>query len=134
MRLGGLGGIGYRGGRLAWLTIVLLAALQLPGCAAFHAARAYQRGSAALESGDSARAIAELESAALWVPHASEIQNHLGIAYSMDGRREDALGAFRRAVELDCDNQAALRNLAEAEQLEASRLGNSRLGEAEPLR
>ena len=33
----------------------------------------------------------------------------------MEGREADALAAFRRAVELDCDNQAAARNLAEAE-------------------
>ena len=74
-----------------------------------------QRGSAALDRGDAAVATAELESAAALLPHASEIQNHLGIAYSMEGREADALAAFRRAVELDCDNQAAARNLAEAE-------------------
>ena len=56
-----------------------------------------------------------LEQAARLLPHASEVQNHLGIAYSMAGRDDDALAAFGRAVELDCSNRAALQNLAEAE-------------------
>ena len=104
--------------RLLGLAACLLVVVVMPGCATLRAANAYQRGSAALDRGDSVEAIAELERAADWLPHASEIQNHLGIAYSMGGRRDDALAAFRRAVELDCDNLAAQRNLAESVQHE----------------
>jgi cytochrome c-type biogenesis protein CcmH/NrfG len=43
----------------------------------------------------------------------------------MDGRPDAALAAFRRAVELDCDNQAAQSNLAEAEVLESLGRGSS---------
>jgi len=58
--------------------------------------------------------VAELESAAERVPHASEVHNHLGLAYASAGRHDEALAAWRRAVELDCDNEAAQRNLAAA--------------------
>ena len=81
------------------------------GCASFEGARFYQRGSEALERGDADQAIADLERAAELVPHASEIQNHLGLAYEVAGRHESATSAFRRAVELDCDNEAAQANL-----------------------
>jgi Flp pilus assembly protein TadD len=46
------------------------------------------------------------------MPTASEIQNHLGLAYWSDGREAAALRALERAVELDCDNEAARANLA----------------------
>ena len=117
---------------LIGLAIALLAVAQLPGCTAFRAARAYQRGSEALDRGDPLLAIAELESAAILRPEASEIQNHLGIAYTMDGRESAALSAFRRAVELDCDNQAALRNLADAEALAGRPLPVARPGDTQP--
>ena len=45
------------------------------------------------------------------VPEASEVQNHLGIAYQAAGRKNDALAAYERAVALDCDNAAAQHNL-----------------------
>ena len=97
---------------------VLLLAL-LGGCASeplatWQAARLYARGSAALEAGETDRAIRDLERAATLVPHASEVQNHLGAAYAADGRDADALAAFERAVDLDCDNAAAQRNLRAA--------------------
>ena len=97
------------------MAIALVAVVLLGGCAAFQAARLYNSGSDALERGDVERAVAELERAATLAPHASEIQNHLGLAYAASGREEDALRAFRRAVELDCDNRQALHNLAAAE-------------------
>ena len=50
-----------------------------------------------------------------WSPRASEVQNHLGLAYAEQGRHADALAAFRRAVEIDCGNEAAQRNLHAAE-------------------
>jgi len=52
-------------------------------------------------------------SGALW-PEASEVHNHLGLAYVRAGRDDHAEAAFRRAVELDCDNEAAEHNLRAA--------------------
>jgi len=77
---------------------------------AFRGARYYAKGSEALETGDPDRAIEELERAAELVPQASEIQNHLGLAYWAAGQPKRARHAFDRAVELDCDNRAARVN------------------------
>jgi Flp pilus assembly protein TadD len=93
---------------LAWL------ALAAAGCASFQAARLYERGSAALGRGDAQAAIADLERAADLAPQASEVQNHLGLAYAAAGRHADAAAAFHRAVDLDCGNAAAQENLAAA--------------------
>jgi Flp pilus assembly protein TadD len=106
--------------RIAFALALVALAVAQSGCASFRGARAYQRGSQALDRGDAPVAISEFERAATLVPHASEVQNHLGIAYSMEGRWDYALSAFRRAVELDCDNQAAQRNLTEAQAIVAS--------------
>ena len=100
---------------LATLLLFALASLASTGCATFRGARLYSSGTEALDRGDTARAIEDLERAAELVPHASEIQNHLGLAYAAEGREREALFAFRRAVALDCDNQAARRNLRAAE-------------------
>jgi Flp pilus assembly protein TadD len=98
--------------RRAVVVVVALLASGAPGgCAKFEAARLYDSGTAAIESGDSARAIADLERAATLAPDASEIQNHLGIAYQAAGRDSQAADAFERALELDCDNTAARTNL-----------------------
>lgn len=94
-----------------------LVVISAPGCASFTGARLYRSGSRALERGDARQAIADLERAAELVPHASEVQNHLGLAYASVGRQSEAIAAFRRAVQLDCDNAAARRNLAAAERL-----------------
>ncbi len=84
------------------------------GCATWEGDRLYRSGTLALDRGDTALAIADLERAAERVPQASEIQNHLGLAYQAAGREEAAVLAFERALELDCDNQAARENLAVA--------------------
>lgn len=86
------------------------------GCASFRGARLYQSGTAALDRGDTGLAVARLERAARLAPEASEVQNHLGLAYAAAGREADALAAFRRAVDLDCENGAALQNLRIAEE------------------
>ena len=78
---------------------------------ALRGARHYTAGTEALERNDDAKAVAELEQAAALVPHASEIQNHLGLAYWSDGRPQSARVAFAKAIELDCDNDAARANL-----------------------
>ena len=64
-----------------------------------------------LEGGEAAQAVALLEEAARRAPEASEVQNHLGLAYWKLGRTDDARLAFERALELDCDNLAAAHNL-----------------------
>jgi len=93
---------------------VALAALVLwaVGCASFEAARLYESGTAALDRGDAARAVSDLERAAALAPDASAVQNHLGIAYEEAGRAGDALRAYEQAVTLDCGNRAAQQNLA----------------------
>jgi Flp pilus assembly protein TadD len=103
--------IRVRGTAPLLLGIGLLAA----GCASLEGARLYARGSDALERGELGPAIADLERAATLVPEASEVHNHLGLAYARSGREGDALREFERAVELDCDNQAAQHNLAAAQ-------------------
>jgi Flp pilus assembly protein TadD len=102
-------------GRRGFAAVALAVVVCVGGCAAFQGARLYRRGSIALERGEVERAVADLERATTLVPHASEIQNHLGLAYAASGREGDALRAFRRAVELDCHNRQALHNLAVAE-------------------
>lgn len=93
-----------------------IAALALAcACASLEGARLYRDGTAALDRGDSASAVRMLERAAELVPQASEIQNHLGGAYAAEGRHHEALAAWRRAVALDCENEAARRNLLAAE-------------------
>lgn len=101
------------------LIAVAALALTLGGCATWEGARLYRSGTDALDRGDAEVAIADLEQAAELVPQASEVQNHLGLAYTAAGRHEDALLAFERAVALDCDNQAAQENLAVARLREA---------------
>jgi len=98
-----------------WVHLGIALALSLAGCASYQGARLYQSGTAALDRDEPERAIAELERAAELVPAASQVQNHLGLAYAAAGRDEDALLAFRRAVDLDCDNRAAAQNLHAAE-------------------
>lgn len=100
--------------------IVLVAALAccvalIAGCSAWQGAVLYGSGTGALDRGEVFRAVDDLERAAALVPQASEIQNHLGLAYTAAGRDDDALVAFQRAVDLDCENVAAQRNLSKAE-------------------
>ncbi len=100
-------------GRMLGLTLCV--ALVMPGCSSFRGARLYLSGTQALDRGEAVVAIAELERAAELLPDASEVQNHLGLAYQAAGRERDAELAFRRAVALDCTNAAAAENLRIAE-------------------
>ncbi len=93
------------------IAIGALCALLGAGCSAIEGARLYRDGTQALEHGDADQAVIALEQAAERVPEASEVQNHLGLAYLAQGRRADAQLAFERAVALDCSNRAALHNL-----------------------
>jgi Flp pilus assembly protein TadD len=93
----------------------LCAVILALGCSSFGAARLYQSGTRALDRGNSRQAVADLERAAELLPEASEVQNHLGLAYQAAGRERDAEFAFRRAVGLDCGNAAAVENLRIAE-------------------
>lgn len=92
----------------------LASAMAMAGCASYQAARLYARGTEALDRGEPERAIRDLERAAELAPRASPIQNHLGLAYRSAGRHEEAVAAFERALELDCDNHAAASNLRAA--------------------
>ncbi len=93
----------------------LFAGLLAAGCASVEGARLYRSGTRALERGDASRAVADLEAAAARVPHASELHNRLGVAYAAEGRREDAIREFRSALEIDCGNAVAARNLRRAQ-------------------
>ena len=93
-----------------WIATVVLI-VSVAGCGTWRGARLYQSGTAALERGQIEVALAELSEAARLVPEASEVHNHLGIAQLEAGRIELARESFERAVELDCDNQAASDNL-----------------------
>jgi Flp pilus assembly protein TadD len=103
----------------ALLAALLVSGLGLGACAPLRAARLYDSGTEALDRGDLARAVEDLERAAALVPRASEVQNHLGLAYAAAGREDEALAAFERAVALDCGNRAARENLAVARRREA---------------
>ncbi len=84
------------------------------GCAGVRGAQLYASGTEALDAGRHAHAVEDLEAAARLLPEASEVHNHLGLAYARVGRDAEALGAFERAVDLDCDNDAAQHNLQAA--------------------
>ena len=96
----------------ARIALVLALAASLAGCASWQAARLYQSGTAALDAGRTERALADLGAAAQLHPEGSEIHNHLGLAQLAAGDEQAAKRSFERAVELDCDNEAARRNLS----------------------
>ncbi len=104
------------------VTGVLLSGVLLLGCATLTGADLFQSGTAALDAGDGVRAVRDLEAAARHLPEASEIQNHLGLAYESIGDEAAALRAFQEAVALDCDNQPAQHNLALALRREERRV------------
>lgn len=101
------------------IAVSLLLGVSLTGCTGFRAARLYQDGTRALNAGNGEVAVMRLQEASRLEPEASEIQNHLGLAYAIAGHPEQALAAFQRAVDLDCSNAAAAKNLAAARAAEA---------------
>lgn len=109
--------VGARNRGVAPIALAVVGMLTIPACGSsapfrsIRAARYYAHGSRALDRGDSVEAIAALERAASLMPSASEVRNHLGLAYWSGGRSDDALRELERAVELDCDNEAARANL-----------------------
>lgn len=96
--------------RLVGLALLLTAT----ACASWSGARLYVSGTEALDRGEPARAVTDLEAAARLLPESSEVQNHLGIAYDAVGRPDAARAAWERAVSLDCSNEAAAKNLRSA--------------------
>ncbi len=76
---------------------LLMTLAGLAGCARWQAAQLYGSGTDALDRGDLERAIEDLERAATLAPDASEVQNHLGIAYGAAGRREESLARSKAA-------------------------------------
>ncbi|MCP4036992.1 MAG: tetratricopeptide repeat protein [bacterium] len=103
------------------LSLLWVQLLVLSGCAGFRAARLYQQGTHALNTGHSELAVRDLREAARLAPEASEISNHLGLALAATGHHTEALAAFERAVDLDCSNAAAAQNLAAARALRDER-------------
>lgn len=101
-----------RGGLVLGLLTMLVAACESRAVRSLQAGRLYTTGTEALDRGDHQTAIAQLEEAATLVPDASEIRNHLGLAYWSAGDSERARAAFEAAIDLDCDNEAARSNLA----------------------
>jgi Flp pilus assembly protein TadD len=91
--------------------LVVIVAASLAACTGLEAVRLDRQGRAALDRGDSAQAVRDLEQAASLAPAVSGIQNNLGIAYERAGRRDDAERAYERAVALDCRNDKAHSNL-----------------------
>jgi len=85
---------------------------------AWEGARHYARGNDALDRDEPRVAIREFERAAELVPHASEVRNHLGLAFLSAGERENARAAFEEALELDCENEAARINLSRLNTIE----------------
>ena len=101
---------------LLQLTVLLVMLIGLSlGCSTYRAAQLYQTGTASIGTAEPTKAVADLERAVRLAPHASQIRNHLGIAYVEVGRFRDAIQAFEYAVLLDCDNSAAFQNLKWAE-------------------
>ena len=103
--------------RVACIVLGLAGLLTMIGCQsapvlAWQGARHYASGNAALDRGEAQTAIGEFERAAELVPHASEIRNHLGLAYWAAGQPDRARQAFEIALELDCENEASKLNLA----------------------
>ena len=92
--------------------VPVLVAFCVLACAGTDGARLYASGNRALDRGDVDAAIHDFELAAERLPEASEVHNHLGVAYARAGRTEGARRAFDRALELDCDNAAAQHNKA----------------------
>lgn len=99
------------------LFVLLLGAVFTVGCESvsfrtLEGGRYYVRGTESLDSGHLDQAIYELTMASRLVPEASEVQNHLGIAYWRISDVERARMAFETALSLDCENQAARTNLS----------------------
>ena len=83
------------------LLVVAIALVSVAGCASWRAAGLYQRGTQALERGDSLQAVGLLEEAARLVPEASEVQNHLGLAQLAAGQDDLALESFEHVAGTD---------------------------------
>ena len=94
------------------LIVALTLACESPALRTLRGSRLYVSGTEALDRGDTTLAIADLEEAATLAPAASEIRNHLGLAYWQAGDAVRARIAFEAAIDRDCENEAARANLA----------------------
>jgi len=94
------------------LPVLVLTCVLVGGCAGLRAARLYDSGSDALHAGQADRALTDLEEAARLRPEVSGIRNQVGLAHLAAGDPEAARQAFEHALELDCSNAAARRNLS----------------------
>ena len=90
---------------LAILTLTLLAACTPPG------PRALLNGEQLIKAGKFNEAIAPLTEATVLLPRNGQAWNHLGLANHNAGRANDALRAYRKALEVDVNLAAARFNL-----------------------
>jgi tetratricopeptide (TPR) repeat protein len=98
--------------KVSWVLWIVLTLSFVGGCTSWRAAQLYQSGTVELDRGEYELAIADLERASELAPQASQVQNHLGLALAATGREDEAREALRRAVALDCTNDAAAHNLS----------------------
>lgn len=77
------------------------------------------RGLYLRESGDLERAVLDFSRAAELVPSDPRTWNELGVARGMQGRFDEALGAFRRALEIDPGHVEARKNIDRVHRLQA---------------
>ncbi len=91
--------------------VIILSLAVLSGCAVFKADELYKSGTKALEQGDYAQCIEQLEKAKILLPNASSfIRNNLGVCYERVGKKKDAWFEFRQAVINNHQNNVALQN------------------------
>ena len=87
--------------RHRWLTLLILLVVALASCAQPNDPQArLKAGQAALEKGDTATAIRELEAVTGADPKLVEARVLLGRAYEKAGRRDDAIGQYQAALAL----------------------------------
>ena len=111
--------------RLLFITLILVCGCKTPLTAAEEPSLAFAQATSAMESGDTATAIASFEKlvAADW--HASELYHNLGVAYQRQGNETIALLQLYRAWLLDPFSDTAKSNfvkLASESQLSSTRL------------
>lgn len=85
------------------------------------------RGNARWAIGDADGGIADLKSATVRDPKRADLHRSLGVMYELAGRPQEALGSYRRVIQLGDRSADAFRNRADA----LAALGKSREAEAD---
>ena len=71
-----------------------------------------------MEKGDWKGAIKGFERAIRWYPTLPQPHSNMGICYAKLGKKQDALAAFKKALEIDPKYEPAILNKEATEQLE----------------